>query len=192
MGPRMHHIHSPYWKSTFWCTPNQINHQADNIQATLQKVSNIEYKIPYFLSQNAQNLIHNILQKDPRRRPNVSRILEHPFFSPYEPLERPFRNPINTTNTNINQLTKRDSSTIRANNNTSGLKTQASELAPFNTDRISPITHKARNGIIQLDDNGDVTLTLNGEMNRLRISKDSSTVLLSITPLTCHRSYSLA
>ncbi|KAJ3412208.1 hypothetical protein HDV05_001118 [Chytridiales sp. JEL 0842] len=50
------------------------------VKNTLVKVSRVEFQLPEYLSPDAKELIHSILQKDPKSRPSLSDILQHSWF----------------------------------------------------------------------------------------------------------------
>ncbi|CAF1085670.1 unnamed protein product [Didymodactylos carnosus] len=53
----------------------------ENILSTLSRVAKVDYELPSSLSEEAQDLINNILQKQPENRLTLSQVKEHPFFS---------------------------------------------------------------------------------------------------------------
>uniref|UniRef100_A0A673WHF0 Serine/threonine-protein kinase PLK4 n=1 Tax=Salmo trutta TaxID=8032 RepID=A0A673WHF0_SALTR len=53
----------------------------DTVKHTLNKVVLGEYDMPSHVSQEAQDLIHQLLRKDPAQRPSLSAVLEHPFMT---------------------------------------------------------------------------------------------------------------
>ncbi|XP_071183761.1 serine/threonine-protein kinase PLK4-like isoform X1 [Salvelinus alpinus] len=53
----------------------------DTVKHTLNKVVLGEYNMPSHVSQEAQDLIHQLLRKDPAQRPSLSAVLEHPFMT---------------------------------------------------------------------------------------------------------------
>ncbi|KAF9516514.1 hypothetical protein BS47DRAFT_670021 [Hydnum rufescens UP504] len=59
--------------------------QGDTVDATLLHASGAQYVLPQTLSQEARDLIGNLLQIDPDRRIPLHKILSHPFFSPALP-----------------------------------------------------------------------------------------------------------
>lgn len=59
----------------------------DTVKRTLSKVVLGEYEMPSHVSLEAQNLIHQLLQKDPKQRPSLSAVLDHPFMT-QNPLAR--------------------------------------------------------------------------------------------------------
>lgn len=52
-----------------------------HVKTTLNKVINGDYKIPYELSHHAQDLLQNLLCKDPSKRISLKGIMEHPFLN---------------------------------------------------------------------------------------------------------------
>lgn len=52
----------------------------DTVKHTLSKVVLGEYEMPTYVSLEAQDLIHQLLQKDPAQRPSLSAVLDHPFM----------------------------------------------------------------------------------------------------------------
>ncbi|CAK8697491.1 unnamed protein product [Clavelina lepadiformis] len=54
----------------------------DAVKSTLNKVVLGSYKIPEHVSNEARDLIQDMLQKDPRERITLSAVLEHPFMRP--------------------------------------------------------------------------------------------------------------
>lgn len=53
----------------------------DTVKHTLSKVVLGEYQMPTHVSLEAQDLIHQLLQKDPAHRPSLSAVLDHPFMT---------------------------------------------------------------------------------------------------------------
>ncbi|XP_076604264.1 serine/threonine-protein kinase PLK4 [Chaetodon auriga] len=53
----------------------------DTVKHTLSKVVLGEYEMPTNVSREAQDLIHQLLQKDPAQRPSLSAVLDHPFMT---------------------------------------------------------------------------------------------------------------
>uniref|UniRef100_A0A668ABF3 Serine/threonine-protein kinase PLK4 n=1 Tax=Myripristis murdjan TaxID=586833 RepID=A0A668ABF3_9TELE len=53
----------------------------DTVKHTLTKVVLGEYEMPSHVSDEAQDLIHQLLQKDPAQRPSLSAVLDHPFMT---------------------------------------------------------------------------------------------------------------
>ncbi|CAB1335253.1 unnamed protein product [Coregonus sp. 'balchen'] len=53
----------------------------DTVKHTLNKVVLGEYDMPSHVSQEAQDLIRQLLRKDPAQRPSLSAVLEHPFMT---------------------------------------------------------------------------------------------------------------
>lgn len=51
------------------------------VKRTLSKVVLGEYEMPGHVSLEARDLIHQLLQKDPKQRPSLSAVLDHPFMS---------------------------------------------------------------------------------------------------------------
>ncbi|XP_007441812.1 serine/threonine-protein kinase PLK4 [Python bivittatus] len=53
----------------------------DTVKNTLSKVVLADYEMPVFLSREAQDLIHQLLRKNPADRLSLSAVLDHPFMS---------------------------------------------------------------------------------------------------------------
>ncbi|XP_030642953.1 serine/threonine-protein kinase PLK4 [Chanos chanos] len=53
----------------------------DTVKNTLSKVVLGEYQMPMHVSVEAQDLIHQLLQKSPALRPSLSAVLDHPFMT---------------------------------------------------------------------------------------------------------------
>uniref|UniRef100_A0A670YQT0 Serine/threonine-protein kinase PLK4 n=1 Tax=Pseudonaja textilis TaxID=8673 RepID=A0A670YQT0_PSETE len=53
----------------------------DTVKNTLNKVVLADYEMPAFLSREAQDLIHQLLRKNPADRLSLSSVLDHPFMS---------------------------------------------------------------------------------------------------------------
>lgn len=53
----------------------------DTVKHTLSKVVLGEYEMPSHVSLEAQDLIHQLLRKDPAQRPSLSAVLDHPFMT---------------------------------------------------------------------------------------------------------------
>lgn len=53
----------------------------DTVKHTLSKVVLGEYEMPSHVSLEAQDLIRQLLQKDPTQRPSLSAVLDHPFMT---------------------------------------------------------------------------------------------------------------
>lgn len=53
----------------------------DTVKHTLSKVVLGDYAMPTHVSLEAQDLIHQLLQKDPSQRPSLSAVLDHPFMT---------------------------------------------------------------------------------------------------------------
>ncbi|XP_062326332.1 serine/threonine-protein kinase PLK4 [Osmerus eperlanus] len=53
----------------------------DTVKRTLNKVVLGQYDMPGHLSPEAQNLISQLLQRDPAQRPSLSAVLDHPFMT---------------------------------------------------------------------------------------------------------------
>ena len=51
-----------------------------NTKKLYQKIIKAEYKLPTFLSEQAQDLITNILNPDPTQRYSISDIRKHPWY----------------------------------------------------------------------------------------------------------------
>ncbi|XP_055481876.1 serine/threonine-protein kinase PLK4 [Psammomys obesus] len=59
----------------------------DTVKNTLNKVVLADYEMPAFLSPEAQDLIHQLLRRNPADRLSLSSVLDHPFMS-QNPLTR--------------------------------------------------------------------------------------------------------
>ncbi|XP_074516490.1 serine/threonine-protein kinase PLK4 isoform X2 [Sebastes fasciatus] len=53
----------------------------DTVKNTLSKVVLGEYDMPGHVSLEAQDLIHQLLRRDPAQRPSLSAVLDHPFMT---------------------------------------------------------------------------------------------------------------
>uniref|UniRef100_A0A3Q2YSF5 Serine/threonine-protein kinase PLK4 n=1 Tax=Hippocampus comes TaxID=109280 RepID=A0A3Q2YSF5_HIPCM len=53
----------------------------DTVKHTLSKVVLGDYEMPGHISPQAQDLIHQLLQRDPAHRPSLSAVLDHPFMT---------------------------------------------------------------------------------------------------------------
>ncbi|KAL0969064.1 hypothetical protein UPYG_G00222210 [Umbra pygmaea] len=53
----------------------------DTVKHTLNKVVLGDYVMPVHVSHEAQDLIHQLLRKDPAQRPSLSAVLDHPFMT---------------------------------------------------------------------------------------------------------------
>jgi polo-like kinase 4 len=53
----------------------------DGIKDTLSKVVQAKYEMPTFISKEAQDLIYNLLQKNPQERIPLNKVLDHPFMT---------------------------------------------------------------------------------------------------------------
>uniref|UniRef100_A0A1A7XQ12 Serine/threonine-protein kinase PLK4 n=2 Tax=Nothobranchiidae TaxID=405002 RepID=A0A1A7XQ12_9TELE len=53
----------------------------DTVKHTLSKVVLGDYEMPCHVSLEAQDLIHQLLQRDPTLRPSLSAVLDHPFMT---------------------------------------------------------------------------------------------------------------
>uniref|UniRef100_A0A669ELU4 Serine/threonine-protein kinase PLK4 n=1 Tax=Oreochromis niloticus TaxID=8128 RepID=A0A669ELU4_ORENI len=53
----------------------------DTVKHTLSKVVLGDYEMPTHVSLEAQDLIYQLLQKDPTQRPSLSAVLDHPFMT---------------------------------------------------------------------------------------------------------------
>lgn len=53
----------------------------DTVKNTLSKVVLGEYEMPRHVSLEAQDLIHQLLQRNPAQRPSLSAVLDHPFMT---------------------------------------------------------------------------------------------------------------
>lgn len=53
----------------------------DTVKNTLSKVVLADYEMPAFVSREAQDLIHQLLRKNPADRLSLSSVLDHPFMS---------------------------------------------------------------------------------------------------------------
>uniref|UniRef100_Q64702-2 Isoform 2 of Serine/threonine-protein kinase PLK4 n=1 Tax=Mus musculus TaxID=10090 RepID=Q64702-2 len=53
----------------------------DTVKNTLNKVVLADYEMPAFLSREAQDLIHQLLRRNPADRLSLSSVLDHPFMS---------------------------------------------------------------------------------------------------------------
>ena len=53
----------------------------DGIKDTLSKVVQAKYEMPKFISKEAQDLIYNLLQKNPQERIPLNKVLDHPFMT---------------------------------------------------------------------------------------------------------------
>lgn len=51
-----------------------------------KKILSGEFKIPTFVSQNASDLLHKILNTDPEKRLKISEIRAHPWFQLNQPI----------------------------------------------------------------------------------------------------------
>ncbi|TPX61796.1 hypothetical protein SpCBS45565_g07173 [Spizellomyces sp. 'palustris'] len=56
------------------------------VKNTLDRVSRVDYSLPDSLSAHAKDLVHRLLQKDPKRRLALTKVLSHPFFNPTLPV----------------------------------------------------------------------------------------------------------
>ena len=71
----------PPFEVTFIMTLWLIIVKSEQVQDTLDKVSKVDYIIPSFVSKEASDLIHRLLQKNPLKRPVISKLMRHAFFS---------------------------------------------------------------------------------------------------------------
>jgi polo-like kinase 4 len=53
----------------------------DGIKDTLSKVVQAKYEMPTFISKEAQDLIFNLLKKNPQERIPLNKVLDHPFMT---------------------------------------------------------------------------------------------------------------
>ncbi|KAI8817463.1 kinase-like domain-containing protein [Fimicolochytrium jonesii] len=60
--------------------------ESQAVKNTLDKVSRVEYTLPDHISPEAQDLVHRLLQKDPKKRLALTKVLSHPFFEPTMPV----------------------------------------------------------------------------------------------------------
>ncbi|KAJ2997891.1 hypothetical protein HDV02_005076 [Globomyces sp. JEL0801] len=56
--------------------------QSAEVKSTLEKVTKAVYTLPSHLSKEAQDLISQTLQKDPKKRLVIAEVCQHPFFNP--------------------------------------------------------------------------------------------------------------
>ncbi|KAJ3158441.1 Serine/threonine-protein kinase plk4 [Geranomyces michiganensis] len=56
------------------------------VKSTLDKVTRVEYTLPANLSPDVRDLVHRLLQKDPKKRLALTKVLSHPFFNPTSPV----------------------------------------------------------------------------------------------------------
>ncbi|KAI8591672.1 hypothetical protein BDZ88DRAFT_487338 [Geranomyces variabilis] len=56
------------------------------VKSTLDKVTRVEYTLPANLSTDVKDLVHRLLQKDPKKRLALTKVLNHPFFNPTSPV----------------------------------------------------------------------------------------------------------
>lgn len=54
--------------------------ETQGVKSTLTRVVMDDYKLPGYLSPEAKDLIHSLLQKNPKDRISLEQILEHPFI----------------------------------------------------------------------------------------------------------------
>ena len=62
------------------CGNLPFNPDNSSPKSLFDKICNCELKFPSYLSASAKSLIQELLSVDPNDRPNVDRILGHPFF----------------------------------------------------------------------------------------------------------------
>ncbi|CAF1609902.1 unnamed protein product, partial [Didymodactylos carnosus] len=53
----------------------------ESVLSTLSRVAKVEYELPSSLSDEAKDLINNILQKQPEKRLTLNQVKEHSFFT---------------------------------------------------------------------------------------------------------------
>lgn len=84
--------------------------KSDQVKETLEKVSKVDYVVPSFVSREARDLIHRLLQRNPLRRPPISKLLRHAFFAsdlistPLRPNISFCKSPVNTPRINTLRL----------------------------------------------------------------------------------------
>jgi polo-like kinase 1 len=57
--------------------------ETNNVKATYKKIKEIDFTFPNTISSEARDLIEKILVLDPKRRPTISEVLNHPFMKAY-------------------------------------------------------------------------------------------------------------
>lgn len=55
-----------------------------NTSKLYKKILNAEYKIPKFVSDDARDILKNILNTDPEKRFTIEQIRNHPWFKNYD------------------------------------------------------------------------------------------------------------
>ena len=153
--------------------------QSQEVKKTLSKASKLEYHLPDNLSPESKNLIHRLLQLDPKNRLPLSGVLSHPFFDVSQPVCRlkpsdrilpdmkpkmPFADATATYASSTNQV-KPSFQPQKLNN-------------PFSTARLKPLKQKTKHGLIEIMSDGHVFLDFVGEPHFMVISGDGQTVSL--------------
>ncbi|KAJ3052841.1 hypothetical protein HK097_005568 [Rhizophlyctis rosea] len=101
--------------------------ESQAVRNTLERVSRVDYRLPDGLSNEAKDLIHRMLQKDPKKRIPLEKVLSHSFFHPSLPVE-PLR-PTTSTLSSQNRGRMSPHFPEHRSNNLSGAGTGAGQNA---------------------------------------------------------------
>lgn len=66
---------------------------SDAVKGTLTRVVMADYVMPSHLSDNAKDLVHRLLKKNPKDRIRLRDILRHPFITTLEKPQKNVRRP---------------------------------------------------------------------------------------------------
>lgn len=55
--------------------------ETNSLKETYERIKRCDYRLPTSMKASAANLIHGMLQPDPKKRPTVKEILRSEFFT---------------------------------------------------------------------------------------------------------------
>lgn len=120
--------------------------EGHSLRSTFDKVVAGVYSVPEWLSPAARDLVGQLMQTEPRSRPTIASLLEHPFV----------------TNRPLFGLSTDD--------------TTATNMDCINTKYLKPIKQLIKHGCIEIDAAGTVTFTVDSDRSVMRVSGDGQHV----------------
>lgn len=167
--------------------------ESEAVSNTLEKVTRADYHLPSYLSREAKALIDQLLQKDPRHRPSLRRILTTEFFHPSRPIATLRKLDECTRQTELPPLPSSASRESRPPTRTTfersserlprqpASPTRDQALKPLITKRLKPLRQGTKYGTVEILSSGHVLLDFVGDAYVMLISGDGERVGFEIT-----------
>lgn len=166
--------------------------ESEAVKNTLDKVARADYQLPSYLSPEARNLIDHMLQKDPRHRPSLRRILTSEFFHPSKPVlhlrkldfcerqlndERP-ATPSRQHSRQHSRGSQNRNVASQASPPAAATSPGKEDLSPLSTKRLKHLRQITKHGTVEILRTGHVLLDFVGDPYLVLISGDGQRVRL--------------